>query len=429
MKTRKTWSGFGTEAVVAGCACVLACSHAFAQFGPFDFSEVTALAEGAVTGQTTATPIRGFDLQIMKNGVVVYHRAFGQWSLDQLANADSATKTLSGAMMIAIADSSALPFSLDSRLSDFVPSFAGNKASITIRQCFAHTSGLGSSTAVGSSTLTLRQAADQIALVPLAFSPAGSAFSYGGTSMHAAGAAAEVAGGKPWNALFEERLARPLGLRNTRYALTTPSNPRIAGGAESTASDFARFMEMLRREGESVEGRRVLSGAGAREIFRRQTAPGIAILNTPLDSPTTDGADYGVGVWLAVRAPDGRLRGALAAGARGFTSWIDFDRGVVGVLATDISASGNVQPLIYELFGAAGAAVERPRCPSDLNYDRVVDNRDFALFVEGYNIVDCAETQPWDLTGCTADLDRDGSVDTTDFALFATAYNAFLCLP
>jgi len=396
-----------------------------ANAAPFDFSAVTALANGALVGQNVNTPVPGFELLLMKDGVVVYRRSFGAWSQGRLGNADSATKTLSGALIMSLVDSSPLPFSLDTKLSEYIPAFSGNKANISIRQSFSHTSGLGDSIFVGSETLSLQEVAQRIPLTPLEFSPPGTAFSYGGTSMHAAGAVAEIVGQQPWNTLFAGRILQPIGMTQTSFVLSTPTNPRIAGGCESNAPDFALFMETLRRGGLAPSGQRVLSQNAVNQMFTRQTTDPITILSTPVQSPTTDGADYGVGVWLDERDASGKLIGALAAGARGFSSWIDFDDGMVGVFATDLSAAGNVQGLLYLFRAAAQDAARHPLCPPDLNHDGVVNDADFLAFIGAYNTNDCAN--PGMTPGCQADLNHDGFVDDSDFTVFLTAYNALIC--
>ena len=64
-------------------------------------------------------------------------------------------------------------------------------------------------------------------------------------------------------------------------------------------------------------------------------------------------------------------------------------------------------------------------CSGDLNGDGFVDDADFVIFAEAYNLLDCADpTMP---PGCPADLNADGFVDDTDFVLFASAYNELLC--
>jgi len=64
-------------------------------------------------------------------------------------------------------------------------------------------------------------------------------------------------------------------------------------------------------------------------------------------------------------------------------------------------------------------------CPTDLNNDGLTDAADFTIFVNAYDILDCADpTMPFN---CPADINRDGAVDDTDFMLFVVAYNEMLC--
>ena len=56
----------GLAAVAAPLSITL--SSTLAQ--PFDFSAVTALANGALVGENVGSPVPGFDLLLMKDGVV-----------------------------------------------------------------------------------------------------------------------------------------------------------------------------------------------------------------------------------------------------------------------------------------------------------------------------------------------------------------------
>lgn len=64
-------------------------------------------------------------------------------------------------------------------------------------------------------------------------------------------------------------------------------------------------------------------------------------------------------------------------------------------------------------------------CPGDLNGDQFVDDSDFSVFAQAYNVLDCADpTMP---AGCPADLNGDGIVEDGDFSIFVVAYNELLC--
>ncbi|MFO0860062.1 MAG: hypothetical protein U0570_05855 [Phycisphaerales bacterium] len=62
-------------------------------------------------------------------------------------------------------------------------------------------------------------------------------------------------------------------------------------------------------------------------------------------------------------------------------------------------------------------------CAGDLNFDRVVDDADFQIFLAAYNTLLCpASPEP-----CDADLDADGVVVDRDFEIFLASYNRLLC--
>lgn len=64
-------------------------------------------------------------------------------------------------------------------------------------------------------------------------------------------------------------------------------------------------------------------------------------------------------------------------------------------------------------------------CAGDLNSDTIVDDSDFVLFSDAYNVFDCADVAMPD--GCPSDLNGDQFVDDADFVLFAAAYDALVC--
>jgi len=85
--------------------------------------------------------------------------------------------------------------------------------------------------------------------------------------------------------------------------------------------------------------------------------------------------------------------------------------------ATVVSASGKDW----------GPGVQPPDpCPGDLNLDGFVDDADFVVFVNSYNILDCADpSMPED---CPGDMNSDGVVDDSDFVEFVAAYNELVCI-
>ncbi|MBL8876674.1 MAG: hypothetical protein JNM86_12840 [Phycisphaerae bacterium] len=79
--------------------------------------------------------------------------------------------------------------------------------------------------------------------------------------------------------------------------------------------------------------------------------------------------------------------------------------------------------LPWNSFDAGCYFVDSCVCWANLNSDweGLVNDEDFALFVEAYNTMVTPEALP------RADLNRDGAVDDADFSLFVAAYDSLLC--
>lgn len=88
------------------------------------------------------------------------------------------------------------------------------------------------------------------------------------------------------------------------------------------------------------------------------------------------------------------------------------------------SAAIGIDPNFATLAGTQFAVFTLPN-KADFNLDTYVDDTDFVVFAEAYNILAC--TDPAMPAGCPADLNADGFVDDGDFVTFADAYNALVC--
>lgn len=372
----------------------------------YDFDELTALANGTLQGDNVAEAVPGFEIRLLQEGQVIYHQSFGNWALDQPANIDSSTKTLSGALIMSVTDTGEMGFSLGNRLSDFLPEYdQTDLRDITIRQSFSHSSGMAG-TDVGSAILkneniSLRQAAYLVSLKPLASTP-GSTFAYGGLSMQAVGAVVEVVTGEGYIDLFTQRISTPLGMTNTQFVLASDSNPRVAGGIESTATDYARFMDMLLNDGvDRVSGTQVLSTAAVEEMLRRQTTDSQPIANSPVDNNR-----YGIGIWLDQLGQAGPSVEAMAGGARGFHSWIDSSEELAFTFATDTTTFGNVEVLSSLMHTAILKAVS---LSGDYNFDGTVDAADYTVWRDAVGQTGL---------GIPADGNNDEMVDQGDFDIW-----------
>ena len=237
----------------------------------------------------------------------------------------SSTKWLSGAVIMKLVDQGKL--SLDDPIRKFRTDFTGAAAGITIRQLFSHTAGLvRDDPLIRDRNVTLEQAVAGIAQKPLDHVP-GSAFTYGGSSMHVAGRIAEQVGGNNFEQLFKDLIGTPIGMRNIDFQAFGPtSNFMIAGGAQCTLDDYGRFLEMLAGNG-IFRGRRILSAASVDAMLADQTR-GARIVYTP----QRDNRRYGIGCWRDRLAPNGDALENSSPGAFGAWPFVDRERNSYGML-------------------------------------------------------------------------------------------------
>ena len=142
--------------------------------------------------------------------------------------------------------------------------------------------------------------------------------------------------------------------------------------------------------------------------------------------PFTFGTPFTVGVY-------GFARGSMRSqsGVQGNSTGLVEDAqitwgGILGVFAgsTPVTAGSTVIGASGKDWGP-GTQPPDP-CPGDFNIDGVVDDADFVIFVNSYNILDCAD--PAMPEGCPGDMNGDGFVDDADFVDFAFAYNNLVCV-
>jgi CubicO group peptidase (beta-lactamase class C family) len=182
---------------------------------------------------------------------------------------------------------------------------------ITMKNVLSHTSGLPFSSPIEHPTLDLLPLAARVssyAMLPLQFQP-DSKYQYSNAGINTAGRIIEVVSGMPYAQFLDERLFKPLRMKDTtfwpnekqvqrlaksykpnaakngleetvvtqlRYPLTDRSSrePMPAGGLFSTAADLARFCRMILNGG-TLDGKRYLSEAALKQMTSRQTAPNL----------------------------------------------------------------------------------------------------------------------------------------------------------
>lgn len=286
---------------------------------------------------------------------------------DTLFAIASMTKPITATAVMILVDEGKL--SLDDRVAKHVPAFKdvklkeGGKSPVremTIRHLLSHTSGLGGSQVLHGS---LAQAADEIAQRPLEFEP-GTQWLYG-PSLTVCGRIIEIVSGQPYADFVDARIVRPLAMKDTTFSpspeqrgrlaqiyqpsedkqrLESTSNfilefstePNPSGGLYSTASDLARFYQMVLNGGE-LDGQRIVSAQAVKQMISSQTAD--------MKAGFLPGSAWGLG-WGLVRQPQGETRmlspGAYGhGGAFGTQGWVDPEQEAIYVLLVQRAKFGN----------------------------------------------------------------------------------------
>jgi CubicO group peptidase (beta-lactamase class C family) len=177
---------------------------------------------------------------------------------------------------------------------------------------------------------------------------------YNNLGILAAGVASGIASGTDWDSLLEEKMFKPLGMKNSSSSISEILNKQNvavgymkkaeelkvasfinmnvvapAGGINSNVTDLSKWLRLLLCEG-VFEGKRLIDEKELRETWTKHIACG------PEVRSIIPGADYGLGWFLT------RQRGYLVAehggNALGFSAYIALipDKGVGYVMLSNV---------------------------------------------------------------------------------------------
>ncbi len=268
----------------------------------------------------------------------------------------SMTKPITATAVMMLQDEGLL--SVDDPVAKYLPEFrllkdtAGNDAIVTLKQCLTHSSGLSDLTSEETDgMITLKELTSVVASKPLLFQP-GTKWQYCQSGINTAARIVEVVSGKPFPVFLQERLFAPLGMKDTSFypnasqvarlaasynrtkagmlekvdlpflhghpPSETNRYPSASGGLFSTASDYAKFAQMILNGGK-LDGKIFLKEDSVKQMTSIQTGN--------LVTGFTPGNGWGLG-WCVVRDPQG-VSAALSPGSFGHggrfgtQAWID----------------------------------------------------------------------------------------------------------
>jgi len=371
------------------------------QAAPIDKVLANAVMRGDVPGVVAmATDRRG----------ILYQGAFGVadvanprlLTVDAIFRIASMTKPVTSVAAMQLVEQGRLR--LDDPVTKYLPELANLKVfesfdgrtgayavrpattTLTVRHLLTHTSGLGYNFTSPVVRDFKPRDGEQYAAGPLLFEP-GAQWLYG-TSTDWVGRLVESISGKTLDAYVRERILGPLGMvdtfynvpENKQHRLVTvhrrrsdgsfevdPNQPPIAvtrfgggGGLASTATDYARFLQMLLNGGTSG-GSRILSAETVALMGRSHIGDvSVHAVKTAMPQRSSDfsfvadGRDkWGLGFLITADQREGtRSAGSLSWGGINNTYfWVDPSRGVAGVILMQFLPFADTKALgVYEAF-------------------------------------------------------------------------------
>ena len=198
--------------------------------------------------------------------------------------------------------------------------------------------------------------------------------------MQVAGRMAEIATGKDWEALFQEKIAKPLDMK---YSLFVPVseepgfNPMLGGGFKTCLRDYMNFLNMIAHNGQ-FNGIQVLTPNAIDEIEADQVKDAIiGSENYALRSrQSLHTGIYGLGIWREELDKNGKVTMISSPGWAGTYPWVDRKNNVYGFIIAKVNGKafsegfssfygGAVLPLV------ARDAIKQAKYPKELKTGKV----------------------------------------------------------
>lgn len=307
-----------------------------------------------------------------RNDRLVFDRAYGDFATDRMVAVASASKLVSGILILDVVATSQGRLGLDSTTGQIL-GWTGPQAAITLRHLLSFTSGLAPGGVKLLPSAEERELFDADTTLEACVAaigrqapahPPGTRFDYGSTHLQVAARMAEVVTGTTWNALFRARIGDPLHLPAGAVYYTQPrrhagtTNPLIAGGLCISMRDYAPILATAFHRGAGPGGLRLASealyAAQAREPFP------VTVGASPMRQYGFD-YRYGLACWLECADPQRGSEVISSAGAFGFTPWLDRAAGYYAIIAMEQFGGAKISfPIEQELQPLIRAALAAP---------------------------------------------------------------------
>lgn len=317
-------------------------------------AEKLARVDEVITGLVKERKLAGSVVMVARRGKIVHLRSSGRMDIeadkpmrdDAIVRIYSMSKSITTAAALMLCDEGKLQ--LDDPVSKHLPEMKGCQVhdqegpflpeqEMTVRDLMRHTSGLTYGTGTSGNDFadrrfkeanvmdpnsTLADMATKLGRIPLAFEP-GKDWRYG-VSSDLLGRIVEVVSGQSLDEFFQQRLFKPLDMKDTGFFVPSEKLERFAanytsdgkgkltlldapatslylkrpnllsggGGLVSTARDYMRFLMMVARGGE-LDGVRILSDRSVRLMTTNQVPASVGWIK--FGGLVREGVGFGLG--------------------------------------------------------------------------------------------------------------------------------------
>jgi len=298
---------------------------------------------------------RNVCMLIFKDDRLIYEKNLGSYTRDTPDIIASCSKWLTAALVATFFDEGKI--TPGDTIGKYLPIFSMHgKGNITIGQCISHTSGIEGGQITLRTLLErrkVRSLADEVnafAEKPVSGKP-GEVFIYGNIGLNIAGRILEVVTHKDFETLFQERIAKPLGMNHTTFVKGNAVNP--SGGATSTASDYMNFLQMILRKGE-FRGKQIIRPETIALMQQSRTA-GRKVIYSPAEAASFE---YGWGEWIMEKDKAGNSIVVSSPGLFGTFPWIDLKRNYAAIVFVKNIHFKDRQKNYREIREAVNKAIE-----------------------------------------------------------------------
>ncbi|MGQ1948325.1 serine hydrolase domain-containing protein [Geofilum sp. OHC36d9] len=284
----------------------------------------------------------GAAIEVYRDNAQILKSTFGNYTDTINVFIASSGKWLVAATIAAVVDEGKLQW--NDNVNKWLPQFTDQKGEATLKQLLSHTSGYPDyqpMTQPKDIYQTLEKSVAHIVELNADTTP-GAVFHYGGLAMQVAGRMAELATGKDWEAIFQEKIAQPLGMNHTHFTPVDSSdghNPMLGGGARSTLSDYTAFLNMIFNDG-VFNNKRILSSGVIKEMQADQVKKAKILRREYVQSVRTrfHTGIYGLGLWREEINDNGDALLISSPSWAGAYPWIDYSTNSYGFFITHVNA-------------------------------------------------------------------------------------------